>query len=384
MAHIDSPRPTWAEINLDNLAFNLHSIREFMGERTKIMAVVKANAYGHGSVECAKRLAAEGSDWFGVATLEEAIELRDAEIQTPILCFGGSFPGQERVFIAHDITPVIFDLDRAAMFEKAAAELGRNLDVHVKIDTGMGRVGVPFRDVASWADKLRQFENLHVEGVMTHFAAADDLEDEFTNLQMRRFADAVSAFQEKGFRPTVLDMANSPAAVAHSDSRATMVRVGGILYGLSDDVLPKKAERPELQPVMSLKSGIAFLKKVPAGESIGYGRTFTTERESLIATLPIGYHDGLSRSLSNVGRVIISGKYAPIVGRISMDWTTIDVTAVPEVAVGDTVTLMGAQGDGEIKAEEIAFLTGTISYEVTCGISERVRRFYASNDDGSN
>ena len=319
-------RPTWAEIDLDSLAENLRAIRRFIGEGVQVMGVVKANAYGHGAVECSKRLEAEGVDWLGVATVEEAIELRNARIQTPILSFGGVWPGQEHLLFDHEITPAIFDLERAARVDAKANKLGEKKNVHIKIDTGMGRVGVPFRDVSEWAEEFRRFENLHVEGLMTHFAAADSLEDEYTNVQMRRFADAVSAFHEKGFRPTILDMANSPGSVAHSDSRATMVRIGGILYGLGDDVLPKGVERPDLRPVMSLHTKIAFLKNVPAGESIGYGRTFITTRESLIATLPIGYHDGLRRSLSNVGRVLVNGQYAPIVGRISMDWTTVDVT----------------------------------------------------------
>ena len=379
MFHDQLHRPTWAEINLDALAQNLHSIRDFIGEGVKVMGVVKANAYGHGSVECSRRLEAEGVDCLGVAIVEEALELRDAGIESPILCFGSYWPGQEHSLFDHDITPAIFDLDRAKLLDTRAGELGVIKNIHIKIDTGMGRVGVPYPDIAEWIEEFRRFENLHVEGLMTHFSAADDLTDDFTSLQMRRFAEAISAFHEKGFRPTILDMANSPGAVAHSDSHGTMVRLGGILYGLGDDVLPKGVERPDLQPVMSLHTRIAFLKPVPAGASIGYGRTFTTKRDSVIATLPIGYHDGVSRSLSNIGRVIVKGQYAPIVGRISMDWTTIDVTDIPDVRTGDVVTLIGTQGDAIINAEEIASLRGTISYEVTCGIDERARRIYVSN-----
>lgn len=378
MSNFEHFRPTWAEINLDNLAFNLHSIKQFVGEGVKMMAVVKANAYGHGAVECAKRLEAEGVEWFGVATLEEGVELRVAGIQIPILCFGGTCPDQERAFISHGITPVVFDLERAASFDKAAAEVGKIVDVHVKIDTGMGRVGVPFRDIQTWAERFTEFKNLRLEGLMTHFASADDLEDDFTNLQMRRFAEAVAAFHEKGFRPSILDMANSPGSIAHSDSHGTMVRIGGILYGLGD-VLPRGIESPELRAVMSLHSRIAFLKHVPAGESIGYGRTFTTGRDSLIATLPIGYHDGYPRAVSNKGRVIINGVFAPVVGRVSMDWTIVDVTDVPNVKTGDEAVLIGSQGELQIAAEEIAAFVDTISYEITCGISERVRKVFRSN-----
>ena len=372
-------RPTWAEIDLDALARNLHSVRDFVGEGVKVMGVVKANAYGHGAVKCARRLETEGIDWLGVAIVEEAIELREGGIRSPILCFGSYWPGQEQLLFDHDITPAVFDLDRAKLVDTKARELGVVKNIHIKIDTGMGRVGVPYPDTAEWADEFRRFENLRVEGLMTHFAAADDLSDDFTTLQMRRFADAVLAFHEKGFRPTILDMANSPGTVAHSDSRATMVRIGGILYGLGEDVLPKGIDIPKLVSVMSVHTRIAFLKSVPVGESIGYGRTFTTKRESMIATLPVGYHDGLSRSLSNTGRVLVKGQYAPIVGRVSMDWTTIDVTDIPDVGLADVVTLIGGQDDAIIKAEEIASMTGTISYEVTCGVSQRVRRDYVYN-----
>jgi len=374
---VDSRRPTIAKIDLDALAGNLRSTRDFIGEGVKVMGVVKANAYGHGSVECSKRLEAEGIDWLGVAIVDEAVELRAAGVNSSILCLGSFWPGQEELLFDHEITPVVFDLDHAELLDSHARERNLSKNIHIKVDTGMNRVGVPFGDVADFAEEFRRFENLHVEGLMTHFASADDLTDDFTSLQMRHFAVAVSTFHEKGFRPGVLDMANSPGAVAHYDSRATMVRVGGILYGLGDDVLPKGVERPDLRPVMSLHTRIAFLKKVAAGEGIGYGRTFTTKRESVIATLPIGYHDGLPRCLSNIGRVIVNGRYAPVVGRISMDWTTIDVTDVPNVSADDEVTLIGAQSDSIIKAEEIASLMGTISYEVTCGIGQRVRRIYA-------
>ncbi|MGH9946164.1 MAG: alanine racemase [Pyrinomonadaceae bacterium] len=371
-------RRTIARIDLDALASNLKSIRDFIGQSVKIMAVVKANAYGHSMIDCSKRLVAEGVEWLGVAIIEEAIELRNAGIKTPILCFGSFRSGQESVFFEYDITPAIFDIEAAAVLNSAAAELKRTINVHIKIDTGMGRVGVPFSDVSQFAEAFRRFENLNVEGLMTHFAAADDLSDDFTNTQMRRFSESVSGFHEKGFRPAILDMANSPGAVAHSDSRATLVRIGGILYGLGDDVLPKGIERPKLEPVMSLETEIAFIKKVRAGESIGYGRTFVTERDSIIATMPIGYHDGLPRALSNKGKVIVNGEFAPIVGRISMDWTTIDVTDIPRTKVGDKVILIGSDGQNSITAESVAAECDTISYEITCGIGSRVPRITMS------
>jgi len=380
MTHSNLHRPTWVENDLDALARNLYSIRDFIGEGIKVMGVVKANAYGHGAVECSKRLEAEGVDWLGVATIEEAIELREGGVTKPILSFGSFWPGQEDLLFEYDVTPAIFHLGRAGLLDTKARELGIVKAIHIKIDTGMGRVGVPSRDVAEWAEELRRFENLHVEGLMTHFASADDLTDEFTNTQMLRFAEAVSIFHEKGFRPTILDMANSPGAVGHGDSRATMVRIGGILYGLGDDVLPKGIEKPKLDPVMSLHSRIAFLKNVPAGESIGYGRTFTTERESVIATVPIGYHDGFRRALSNRGSAIVNGELVPVIGRVSMDWITIDVTDQSDVAADDDVVLIGSRGNSQITAEEIARKCDTISYEITCGISSRVPRVFVSTN----
>jgi len=378
--HTDVRRPTWAEIDLDALARNLHSIRDFIGEGIKVMGVVKANAYGHGAIPCARRLEAEGVDWLGVATVEEAIELREGGVTTPILSFGSFWPGQENLLFGHDVTPAIFDHERARLLDAKARELGVVKTIHIKIDTGMGRVGIPSCEAAGWAEELRKFENLHVEGLMTHFASADDLTDEFTNTQMLRFAEAVSVFHEKGFRPTILDMANSPGAVGHSDSRATMVRIGGILYGLGDDVLPKGIEKPNLEPVMSLHSRIAFLKNVSAGETIGYGRTFTTERESVIATVPIGYHDGYKRALSNRGSALVNGEVVPVVGRVSMDWITIDVTGQPDVGIGDEIVLLGSQGNSRITPGEIALKCDTISYEITCGLSSRVSRVFVSTN----
>jgi alanine racemase len=249
--------------------------------------------------------------------------------------------------------------------------------IHVKVDTGMGRIGVRYNSVREFAHALRDLDHLRLEGVMTHFASADDLsQNEFTDLQIRRFNDSVEIFRELGFRPSYLDLANSPGAVAHPNSRGNLVRLGGVLYGLGGDVLPGGIEKPELRAVMSLHTKIAHLKTLPAGETIGYGRTFTTESETAIATIPIGYDDGYMRSLSNVGRAIVRGKYAPVAGRVSMDWTTLDVSAIEGVSVGDEVILIGKKDGLSINAEEIAAAAGTISYEVTCSIDRRVPRLY--------
>lgn len=376
MNELSGQRPTWAEIDLDALAFNFRSVKEFVGDGVEQMAVVKANAYGHGAVPCARRLEAEGADWFAVATIEEGVELRQAGIAKPTLVFGGFWPGQELAVLNHDLTPVVYRIDQAESLASAARQ-GEPAKIHVKIDTGMGRVGFRWDAIGEVADRLTAIPNLEIEGLMTHFAVADKLEEnEFTNDQMARFTQAVDIFHSKGFRPRYIDMANSPGAVAHPMSRAKMIRPGGVLYGLGGDVLPRGIEKPELRPVMSVKTKIAMIKSVPRGETIGYGRTFTTARDSAIATIPIGYHDGIPRSVSNKGRVIINGKFAPVVGRVSMDWITIDITDAPETSVGDVVTVIGQDGGRSILAEDIAEITDTISYEITCGIGPRVPRVY--------
>jgi len=377
MSSLSSIRPTVAEISLDNLAFNFHSVREFVGEAVQFMAVVKADAYGHGADQCAARLESEGADWFAVATLEEGAELREARIAKPILVLGGFWPGQETALLNFDLTPIIFRLDQARSIAEVAGRQGATAKVHVKIDTGMGRVGVPLDDVSAFAVELSAIENLEVEGLMTHFAVADDLDaTDFTNHQITAFETAVEMFLAHGHRPKYIDMANSPGAVVHPLSRAKMVRIGGLLYGLGGDVLPGGVPHPDLKPVMSIRSKIAQVKILKAGDTVGYGRTWVAKRDSVVATVPIGYHDGLPRSLSNKGHFLIKETRAPIIGRVSMDWTTVDVTGIPNAAVGDDVTIIGAEGEETIHAEDIATIADTISYEITCGISPRIPRQY--------
>lgn len=380
MTYFHSQRPTWAEINLDNLAFNLNSVKDFVGHNLKYMAVVKADGYGHNAVQCARRLEIEGIDWFGVALPEEGVELRQAGITKPILCLGGFWTGQEKLLINNNLTPVIYQIEKAEGFNRIAEEAGIKANVHIKIDTGMGRLGVRFDEVSAFVEKLKNFDYLFVEGLMTHFAAADNLsENDFTNLQIKRFKESVATFEKKGFQPVYKDLANSPGAIVHENSRADMVRLGGVLYGLGGDVLPEEAEKPELKAVMSVLTKISHLKTVPKGETLGYSRTFRTENDSLIATIPIGYEDGFPRILSNNGRVIVNGKYAPIVGRISMDWIIVDVTDVPNVKLEDEVVIIGEKEGLRISAEEIAKKSGTISYEITCGINRRVPKIYVGS-----
>jgi alanine racemase len=373
-------RPTWAEIDLDALAENLRVIRERVGREVKVMAAVKADAYGHGAMPCARRLESEGVEWFGVALPEEGIELRRVGITKSILCLGGFWEGQQKACLQQSLTPVVYRLDMIESLDRFARDAGVIADVHVKIDTGMGRLGVRSEDVPQFCEALSRFRNIRVDGLMTHLASADDpAQEDFTKGQLERFEFAVKVFRERGFSPSYVHAANSAAAFAYPLSRGNMVRPGATLYGFSRDVLQPQVESPRLRPVMSLRSRIMLLKTVGKGERLGYGGSFETRRDSLIATIPIGYDDGYRRALSNRGRVIVGGKLAPVVGRVSMDLTLIDVTDVPAVALHDQVTLLGRDGELTITAADVAEAAGTISYEITCGISARVPRIYVNS-----
>ena len=373
-------RPTWAEIDLNNLAANFKTIRERVSPAARVMAIVKANAYGHGAVECARRLANEGADWFGVALPEEGTALRESGISQPVLCLAGYWPGQAALCIQQRLTPVVYRVDMIESLNRAAANAGVVADVHVKVDTGMGRLGVRFDQLSEFVAALEPFRNVRIDGLMSHLAAADDAACQpLTHDQIQRFDDAVGLFRDHGYRPTHLHLANSAGIFGHRESWGNMVRPGGVLYGLWRDVLPLTISNAALRPVMSLHSRISLLKWVPAGETIGYGCTFEASRKSLIATLPIGYHDGYMRGLSNRAHVIVRGVYAPVVGRVSMDLTLLDVTNVPGVEIDDPVMLLGSNSQNpelKITAEDLARISGTLSYEVTCGVSERVPRVY--------
>lgn len=370
-------RPTWAELDANALAANFHIVKERVGPDVNVMAVVKANAYGHGAVECARRLEAAGADWFGVALPEEGIELRNAGITKPILCLAGFWEGQASVCLQHQLVPVVYRLDMIEAFDRAARERGAVADVHVKVDTGMGRLGVRFDEISEFAAALRKFENIRVDGFMTHFAAADEPScGPLTHDQIQRFEIGLASLREHGFDPTYKHLANSAAVFGQPSAWGNMVRPGGVLYGLWRDILAPADRAVNLQPVMSLHSRITLLKWVPAGETVGYGCTFEASRKTLVATIPIGYDDGYMRALSNRGHAIIRGVYATVIGRISMDLTLIDVTNVPGVQLDDEVLLMGHDAGLSISAEDLAKTAGTLSYEVTCGIGARVPRIF--------
>jgi alanine racemase len=385
MPDLAAQRPTWAEINLDSLIHNFRVTRAAVGG-VAIMAAVKADAYGHGAVECARALESAGADWFGVALPEEGIALRKGGITRPILCLGGFWEGQAESIIAHRLTPVVFRLDELAALNREAHKTGHNVDYHLKVDTGMGRLGVQCSELEGFLDGVSQFESLRLDGIMTHLAsAANSDQDLFTEQQLDLFDRAIEAVQSwvvrsGGHSPRWIHAASSAGALAYPRARGNLVRPGGVLYGLWRDVISPSTEPLEWRPVMSLRTSIVLVKTVKAGIPLGYGGTFVTARDSRIATIAIGYEDGLRRELSNRGQVIVRGLLVPIVGRVSMDLTLIDVTDVEGASINDKVVIIGSQGEWQISAEDVAARLGTISYEVTCGISDRVPRFYLTRE----
>ncbi len=369
-------RPTWAEISLPLLTDNYRTVKAYLDHNAKLMAVVKANAYGHGAVRCARALEAAGADWFGVALIEEGIELREAGIARPIFCVGGFWQGQADGVVAHDLTAALFRLDAAEELNARAREAGRIARFHLKVDTGMGRLGVQVSEVAAFVRELKRFDQIELDGLMTHLADADDCETAYTNSQIEKYHEALSILRELGIEPTWRHLAASAGVHAYPQAHGNLARAGATLYGLRRDVLsPNHAPLP-VKPVMSLHSRIVLLKTVPAGTSLGYGCSFVTQRASLIATIPIGYADGFNRAHSNNGHVIVRGQFAPVVGRVSMDLSILDVTDVDGVSLGDEVVLIGQQGGLRILTEDVAARISTISYEIVTSVSARVPRVY--------
>lgn len=366
-------RPTAAMIDLCALDHNFEEVKRRVGGR-KILAVVKAQAYGHGAVRVSRRLLALGADMLGVALVEEGKELRDAGIDAPILVMGAMFPEQAAAAVSLRLTPAIFTPSLAQALSDAARALKTKAAVHVKIDTGMGRIGVSPEGAPRLIAEMKKMDGLEVRGLMTHFADADLRDKQFASKQMGRFETLIKALEASGIDIPVRHAANSAAVLDFGRALFTMVRPGLMLYGYNP--LEAGAEAADLRPALSLVTRIAFLKTVPAGTPISYGRTFVTERESVIATLPIGYADGYGRGLSNKGEALVRGARARVAGRVCMDMCMIDVTGIPGVREGDEVVLIGSQNGERITADELAAKTGTIAYEVLCGVSSRVPRIY--------
>jgi len=367
-------RPSIAYIDLKALEHNYRALMERAGPASGMMAVVKANAYGHGAAEVARALESIGCGFFGVAIPEEGVRLREAGISSPIAVLGGIFPGQAEDMVEHALTPVVFDLAAARSLDEAAKKRGIVFGVHVKLDTGMGRLGIQPSDAVPFFTEMKGFENLRVEALLSHFAESECEEKEFSRRQLALFLKTVEEIRGLGVAPKLLEMANSAALVDMEGARLGMVRPGIMLYGS----YPAGRLRGsiDLKPVMQLKTRVLFVKQVPEGFTISYGRRFTAKRPSLIATLPIGYADGVPRKLGGSGEVLVGGRRVPIAGTVCMDLMMADVTDVPGVRQGDEAVLIGTQGGESITAEEVAEKAGTISYEIFCGISARVPRVY--------
>ena len=380
MPTIPEGRPTVALIDGDALRWNFRQIRAKVGSDVKILSMVKANGYGHGAPRIAEVLAAEGSDAFGVATLEEGLELRAAGIRAPILVVAGAYPERLDLFMENKLTPVVHDAESLVRMDDGAKKRGTTLKVHMKIDTGMGRIGFLPADMQSWLPLLKRLHALEIEGVFSHFSHADNVAGDYTRNQLEIFRDVVARLRADGISPALIHLANSAATITLPAAYFNMVRPGLMLYGIYPS--PDMASQVSLQPVLSWKSRILQLKKVPAGASISYGRTFITERESLIAAVPVGYADGYSRLLSNRGEMLVKGKRAPVAGRVCMDLTMIDVTDIGGIEQGDEVVLLGRQGNAVISADEMAAWSNTISYEILTSIGTRVPRiYYHSKED---
>ena len=373
-------RPTFAEIDLIALRRNYGRVRDSIAPDCGLLAVVKADAYGHGFMDIAQELERLGVTAFGVAFLAEGIQLRKSGIDRPILILGGIYPGQEKKCVGFNLSTAVFSLEQALELNATAAKLFRTAKIHVKIDTGMGRLGVGHADAPVFFRKLRRLKYQEVEGVMSHFAAADELDEAgtgYTDRQAELFLEALAAARKEGFAPRYVHIANSAAAFARTMPDCNLVRPGIALYG----ALPSAdfAGRLVVEPVMTLKSRVAMLKEVPAGTSISYARRFTAAGPTRVASIPVGYADGYSRALTNKGELLIRGVRAPVIGTVCMDWIMADVSGVPEVAVGDEVVLLGCDSAGRaVHAEELAAWAGTIPYEIFCGISKRVPRVYVN------
>lgn len=363
-------RPTRAEVDLAAVGHNLRTVRRAAG-RARVLAVVKADAYGHGVAPVAAHLQAQGVDGFGVALAEEGLELRSAGIHAEILVLNGVYGGAHGAVLEAGLTPVVYDLADVDAFRRAAR--GRPYAVHVKVDTGMSRLGVPHDRLDAFLERLDRMGPVRVEGVMTHLAAADS-DDDFTALQLDRFEGALRHMAARGHRPRYVHAANSAATFRHPGARFEMVRPGLALFGYR----PAPDVEADLSPAMRLRTEVIALRDLSVGSPVGYNGTFRASRPTRLATVPVGYGDGLLRALSNRGEVLVRGRRCPIVGAVSMDLTVIDVTDVGGVSVADEVVLLGSQGRDRITAEEIAGWAGTIPYEVLTNVSRRVPRFYKS------
>jgi len=387
-------RPVWAEVSLGALAYNLEAIRRYVNppqekRKTprKILSIVKGNGYGHGGPEVAKALEKAGSDWFGVTCTDEGIAVRQNGVRNPILVLTSFVPGEESRLVKHDLTAVIHRCEQLELLNRAAARRGgkKRVPFHLKIDTGMNRLGIASGDVECFARQLGKCKNIQLTGIFSHFASSGVFTESFvgqqTGDQEERFYAALERLRGLGIDPGIVHLANSAAIVTRPETWADMVRPGAILYGYHPgyDPAEKREEadaRLPLKPVMSLRSRIISVRNVAAGDGVGYDATFVARRPTRIGVLAAGYGDGIHRSLGNHGNVLIRGKLAPIVGIISMDVTMIDVTDIEDVKIGDVATIHGTDGTHLLPANRVARSIGTVTSDLLCAVSQRVPRLY--------
>ncbi len=373
-------RPTWAEVSLSALRQNYRTVADYVGGKVTICAVVKADAYGHGAVECALALEREGAKWLGVTSLDEAIPLREEGISTQILLMTGFWRGEEEEIVRLRLTPTVWEVGQIELMERAAARLGVKQTIHLKVDTGMGRLGAAPEDLSRICSILKSSSHLKLEGISTHIASSEVLDDPSVGEQLKTFDFARKAIAECGLQPTLIHAANTSAVISHHESWNSMVRPGLALYGYhlpferAGRTVSGRALKLPVKPVLTWKTRILSVREMRAGQALGYGGTYVTKAPSRIAMLPVGYADGLNRGLSSGGRVIVREHYAPIVGRISMDLTMVDVTGIPGIEVADEVILLGSSDGLSVDAREHAELAHTIPYEILCAISKRVPR----------
>lgn len=370
-----------AEINLDAIAYNINQIKEQLENKTEVMAVVKADAYGHGAMEVSRVLIENGVQRLAVAILDEGKQLRNKDINVPILILGYSSLEQADEIVFFDFIQTVFTYEMAKAISDAAIKQKKIASIHIKIDTGMGRIGLQTnKDSIQLIKEISQLPNIKIEGIFTHFSSADEEDTSFTEMQYSRFTSFINKLENEDVYIPIKHCSNSAGFISSKAMYMNLIRPGIILYGLypSEEV---KKEVVDLKPAMTLKSQVVFVKEVEEKVPISYSRKFITNRKTRIATIPVGYADGYSRQLSSKGRVLIKGMYAPIIGNICMDQFMVDVTDIPDVAVGDEVVLMGKQGRAMIGAEEIAQIIGTINYEVICMVGKRIPRVYKKHEE---
>ena len=377
----------WAEIDLKAIAHNVAELRRITQPEARLMAVVKANGYGHGAIEVARCALQNGAAMLGVARIDEGIRIREAGIRVPILICGYTLPNRAADLLEYELTPCVYTIPSAQALSRTAASLGKKIKAHLKVDTGMGRLGQLPKNfkannsTAINADDIEDaltiadLEGLELEGIFTHFATADSSDKSYAEKQLHRFINYLKRLHQAGVNPPVRHAANSAALIDMPQSHLDMVRPGIAVYGLypSDEVQKKKVS---LKPAMALKTRIIHLKKVPAGFKVSYGITHETQKPTTIATVPVGYADGLSRLLSSRGQMLVHGQRVPIIGRVCMDLTMLDVGSVENVQMDDEVVILGQQGNETLTADEMAALLNTINYEIVSTITDRVPRVY--------